>query len=89
MTANHQMLCLDCGTDTNPTEYYMVRDRIWEQAGMVAKRRYDDHVYLCIGCLERRLGRELLPEDFTGAPVNWLLLESASDRLRSRISGGS
>jgi hypothetical protein len=64
----------------------MVHDQIWERAGMVARRPYDDHVYLCIGCLEQRIGRELKPGDFTGAPVN-LFLESASDRLRSRITG--
>ena len=28
--------------------------------------------YLCIGCLERRLGRELVLADFTDVPVNRL-----------------
>lgn len=89
MTANHQMLCHDCDTDTNPSEYYMVRDHVWEQAGMVARRRYDDHVYLCVGCLEKRLGRELRSDDFTGAPVNWLPDLDRSERLWNRITGGS
>jgi hypothetical protein len=74
-------LCMDCGVDTDEiNEQYMVLDDIWRkgnpsEAGM-----------LCIGCLEKRLGRELRRNDFPryaqslpdeGMPV--------SDRLRNRI----
>jgi hypothetical protein len=59
--------CVDCGADTTPEngdhEYYMVGDGLWQAAGM-------DAGYLCIGCLEKRLGRELLAADFIDAPVN-------------------
>jgi len=45
-------------------EYYMVRDAVWIAArgpllGM-----------LCIGCLEARLGRRLVPDDFASVPLN-------------------
>lgn len=61
--------CFDCGAETLsdepgvPTEYYTVHDAVWAAAGM-------GDGYLCIGCLERRLGRTLHRADFTSAPVN-------------------
>ena len=50
----------DCGTDTTPSagwEYYMVHDAVWSLAGM-------KDGFLCIGCLEARIGRKLEPRDF-------------------------
>jgi hypothetical protein len=41
----------------------MVKNTIWLEAGNVEG-------YLCIGCLEQRLGRMLNLNDFTSAPVN-------------------
>ena len=45
--------CADCGMFTiwrgRPDEYYMVAGEVWDAAGM-------DSGYLCIGCLEDRLG---------------------------------
>jgi hypothetical protein len=41
------------------TEKYFVRDVIWEKAGMTPWGGC-----LCIGCLEKRLGRRLKPKDF-------------------------
>ena len=55
--------CRDCKIDTL-SEYYMVHDETW---GHVGDARDD---LLCIGCLERRLGRRLYAEDFTQAPIN-------------------
>ena len=60
--------CNDCGTLTTPRttrnkikarswEWYMVHNYVWAQAGMT-------NGFLCIGCLERRLGRSLGPNDF-------------------------
>lgn len=40
-------------------EVYHVRNRIWREAGM---KGWDG--CLCIGCLEKRLGRRLRPRDF-------------------------
>lgn len=62
--------CLDCGTDTlpaepgAPTEYYGVHGTIWQAAHAPA------NAFLCVGCLESRLGRRLRRGDFTSAPVN-------------------
>jgi hypothetical protein len=44
----------------------MVHDRVWQAARAPARG------YLCIGCLETRLGRQLCRRDFTAAPVNSL-----------------
>jgi hypothetical protein len=76
------MPCTDCGADTEELrEYYMVHDRIWREAGM---RRG----YLCIGCLERRLGRELTPGDFTSCLLNDQNAGGyGSGRLVSRLTG--
>ena len=49
--------CADCNTDTTPEEgpweWYMVQNDIWSLA--CEGKEVD---YLCIGCLERRLGRQ-------------------------------
>jgi hypothetical protein len=64
--------CRDCRIETLPidwgyrAEFYMVHDEVWTQAGMG-----EGDEYLCVACLERRLGRQLLPVDFIpGVPVN-------------------
>lgn len=44
-------------------EYYMVKPSLWAKAG-------GGDGYLCIGCLEKRIGRTLRPSDFTNAPIN-------------------
>ncbi|MBA4037433.1 MAG: hypothetical protein C0480_22855 [Bradyrhizobium sp.] len=41
------------------SEIYMVRDKVWRQAGMGPNSGC-----LCIGCLERRIKRPLKLEDF-------------------------
>ena len=40
-------------------EVYQVRDAVWAKAGMT-----ESGGCLCIGCLEKRLGRRLKPKDF-------------------------
>jgi uncharacterized protein DUF2695 len=49
--------CLDCGADFD--ERYMVKDAVWAAGGLEP-----DGGKLCIGCLERRLGRQLNRDDF-------------------------
>jgi hypothetical protein len=66
--------CRDCRAETlssesDANEYYMVDDRVWEAAGM---EDHDGGGYLCIGCLETRLGRRLHRADFTGCDLNSL-----------------
>jgi len=41
----------------------MVTNDVWAEAGMTTG-------YLCIGCLEARLGRTLVAADFTRVPIN-------------------
>jgi hypothetical protein len=64
----YRSLCLDCGVDTSSKngigEYYVVTDELWACANP------GDVGMLCIGCLERRLGHELTPDDFKSCPVN-------------------
>ncbi len=43
---------------------YMVHDAVWEKAGMGHRG------FLHLKCLERRLGRKLVLEDFTTFPIN-------------------
>ncbi len=68
--------CRDCGVDTTPCtgkrgcrhkgtwELYMVNGEVWAAAGM-------EQGFLCVGCLENRIGRELDSFDFTSAPCNY------------------
>jgi hypothetical protein len=42
------------------SEVYYVRDHVWKKAGMAPFGGC-----LCIGCLEKRLGRRLKPKDFS------------------------
>jgi hypothetical protein len=61
----------------------MVHDQVWAKAGMTKGERGG---YLCIGCLEKRLGRRLTPKDFTDVRINNPLLRSKTPRLRSRLT---
>lgn len=76
--------CLDCGVNTSCIigngEYYMVHDHVWHEANP------QDDGMLCIGCIERRLGRGLTSGDFTGAPVNTDGDRDRSDRLLDRLT---
>lgn len=52
--------CVDCNFDTLGTEYYTVSDELWAAAKMAPHGGM-----LCLACLERRIGRLLVIEDFT------------------------
>ena len=85
MIDREPMLCADCGFDTTDNEYYMVRNDVWEQA---LGRKYPpqpDHVFLCIGCLENRIGRTLSRRDFIDCPLNTHPDFRRSRRLRNRM----
>ena len=79
-------LCVDCGVNCfEAKEYYMVSDACWKRAGM---KPYDG--FLCIGCLEERLGEKLKSVNFKECPLNWrniILPEHGSHRLISRMLG--
>jgi hypothetical protein len=46
----------------------------------------DGQEILCIGCLEKRIGRTLMSSDFTDAPINDPNDPDISDRLRDRLT---
>ena len=74
MKDRSSLLCLDCGVDTIAIdEYYMVTHELWANSdGM-----------LCIGCLEKRLGRELTPDDFSSCWDD--RVHPKSERLLKRL----
>lgn len=80
--------CLDCHKDTSRAkEYYMVQHNLWRQTGMRPKNGM-----LCIGCLEKRLGRRLNADDFLGGDYAYRperLSTRLADRLGDRLSPDS
>ena len=73
--------CHDCGNDFD--EYYLVHDHVWNASGLSK-----DGGMLCVGCLEKRLGRRLCRDDFTECEIN-KPRENQSLRLQDRISDGA
>jgi hypothetical protein len=71
-----QTLKLRYGTDT---EIYDVNDDIWEAAGM---RPWQG--CLCIGCLEKRIGRRLRRRDFSQYDREIWAPVPCTERLRNR-----
>lgn len=71
--------CLSCGVDTGRIyEYYMLKDSIWAltSVGRVGM--------LCIGCVETKIGRKLVPSDFNDSFVNKIPMQR-SMRLNERL----
>lgn len=75
-------LCLDCKVDTGKIyEHYFINTDTWlsvvgSKKGMV-----------CVGCLEKRLGRKLVSSDFPKVTINDpKYAKNMSLRLLSRIS---
>lgn len=87
--------CVDCGRETLPTdgraaEWYTVHDQVWADAGMAPLDGC-----LCVGCIERRLGRRLRAGDFAAVPVNDLSIVCTrkawswrTPRLQRRLAAG-
>jgi hypothetical protein len=86
-------LCVDCGFNTAPdetgkspmrlssdNEVYTVRNSIWAKAGMEPFGGC-----LCVGCLEKRLGRRLRPKDFKRDHVFNQPYFPRSKRLHDRL----
>lgn len=75
-----QTYCRDCSARVREIgERYVVHDKVWpiEPDGGV----------LCVGCIEARIGRRLLPEDFTDCAGNrgyWPRSQRLDDRLNPR-----
>ena len=65
MSSRKRFLCLDCKQDTGKmNEFYFINTSLWLS---VVK---DVTGMLCIGCLENRLGRQLVSSDFTQCFLN-------------------
>ena len=81
--------CCDCGLGCNVAgEWYAVRDTVWELAWRGRRKPWHSirgQAVLCIGCLEKRLGRTLCAGDFTDAAVN-CPDGNISDRMRARLT---
>ena len=76
-----QCNCVDCSVNTmDIDEYYMLKEKVW--LSIVPGREG----MLCIGCVEKRLGRKLIPEDFSYCPLNEEeYSQPRSDRLLNRM----
>ena len=74
-----QFICRDCRTNTFH-EYYMVNNDLWDTAVRGLKR-----MMLCVSCLEKRLGRKLVPTDFTECHLNRYPDKSATKKLLNRF----
>ena len=64
---------------TSDSEMYTVRPVIWKKAGME-----EFGGCLCVGCIEKRLGRKLKPKDFLKGDTFNHPDMPASERLRNR-----
>lgn len=68
--------CVDCGIHTVKIgEYYMVHNHLWPGVKM-----------LCLGCLETRLGRQLVKEDFKDCDANHKPWLKQSERFLERLN---
>lgn len=80
-SAGNRCTCVECGIDTDQIgEYFSLKDEVWK----AAEHAETDHM-LCIGCLEARIGRKLVPADFTDAPINSPGRWPHSDRMKDRL----
>jgi hypothetical protein len=90
--------CKDCGMDTEPwpprrgtQEQYIVKDQVWQQAGMPLGTLGDNLSFqggggfLCVGCIEERLGRLLTINDFNPIVLDHVKGCQSTPRLLSRL----
>ena len=97
-----ETLCIDCGMQTQPREanhnyeQYIVRDEVWQAAGMplgtIDPKSFEllgGGGCLCVGCIEARLGRQLTIGDFAAYTIGLALIRRAAGwytpRLAARI----
>lgn len=71
-----RVYCMDCRrTDVSHIEMdYMVWREIWDKA----YPNSNGEGSICVPCLEKRLGRKLIVDDFPLLPVNILMIERLS-----------
>jgi hypothetical protein len=70
--------CVGCGDDVTD-EFFMIHHHLWDE--------YIRHGgWMCVSCVERRLGRELTRDDFILCPINVTTFRK-TDRLLARMGG--
>ena len=75
--------CAGCRLDVlEHREIFVLDDNVWH-----ALAGTDANKFLCLACVETRLGRQLRPSDFPNWPVNryGMFGKGHSDRLRERM----
>jgi hypothetical protein len=78
-------VCVICKNPDHDAEHYVVHNELWPEGVRV----------LCVGCLETRLGRQLVADDFTDCPLNDPKVKYGgryawtwrSERLQDRLAG--
>lgn len=72
--------CAICAVDCNEIdEYYMVTNELWDEYGV-------EHGMLCVGCIESRMGRQLVKTDFMVGAGDNAPGQIRSARLTDRMS---
>jgi hypothetical protein len=80
MAGRKRFICLGCKVDTGKMgEHYMLRDEVWNKVHTSAVGM------LCVGCVEVRLGRQLVPADFHPCYINNRNYGFRSSRLSQRL----
>ncbi len=72
--------CVDCSNDTK-LEHFFVKNTVW-----FGEAKMPEMGMLCVGCLERRIGRTLCKNDFTDAHINDPRRYSKTARLVERLT---
>jgi hypothetical protein len=93
-TTPHELECRDgewvASFTPGTKEFYLVKDSVWRDAGM-PKATHNKHSggSLCVGCIEKRLGRRLVPEDFQhrAGAEGYNNYDLSTPRLRARLTG--
>jgi len=103
MNTGTSTACIDCRTETQPNkaagnyEQFIVTDEVWQAAGMPLGN-VDPKSFvlkggggcLCVGCIERRLGRRLTNADFVWQEGLWENRDAGwlTPRLVERLATG-
>src|SRR5262249_47278878 len=90
--------CIDCRTETQPNkaagnyEQFIVTDEVWQAGGMPLGNVDPKSSVLkggggclCVGCIERRLGRQLTNPDFVHQELMWTSRDAGW--LTTRLEG--
>ena len=70
--------CRDCGGDVTD-EFYMIHHHLWDEYVRVGG-------WICVPCVEDRLGRRLTRDDFILCPINVTTFRK-TERLLERMGG--